>query len=124
MLNKRVASAADAVADVFDGASVMVGGFGEAGSPIELIHALIDQGAKDLTVISNNCGSGEIGLAALLKAKRVTKVICSSISAFTRERGSRSANSITKEKSDFTLSMPIGPASAASSASVPLAVIE
>ena len=77
MLNKRVASAADAVADVFDGASVMVGGFGEAGSPIELIHALIDQGAKDLTVISNNCGSGEIGLAALLKAKRVTKVICS-----------------------------------------------
>ncbi len=77
MLNKRIASAADAVADVFDGATVMVGGFGEAGSPIELIHALIDQGAKDLTVISNNCGSGEIGLAALLKAKRVTKVICS-----------------------------------------------
>ncbi|MEQ9617130.1 MAG: 3-oxoacid CoA-transferase subunit A [Phycisphaerales bacterium] len=77
MLNKRVESVHDAVADVFDGASVMVGGFGEAGSPIELIHALIDTGAKDLTVISNNCGSGEVGLAALLKARRVTKVICS-----------------------------------------------
>ena len=55
----------------------MVGGFGEAGSPIELIHALIDQGATDLTVISNNTGSGEVGLAALLKAGRVSKVICS-----------------------------------------------
>ena len=77
MIDKRVASVADAVADVFDGATVLVGGFGEAGSPIELIHALIDQGAGDLTVISNNCGSGEVGLAALLKARRVTKVICS-----------------------------------------------
>jgi len=55
----------------------MVSGFGEAGSPIELIHALIDQGAKDLTVVSNNCGSGEVGLAALLKAGRVRKVVCS-----------------------------------------------
>jgi len=77
MIDKRVASPAEAVADVFDGASVLIGGFGEAGSPIELIHALIDQGAGDLTVISNNCGSGEVGLAALLKAKRVTKVVCS-----------------------------------------------
>ena len=77
MIDKQVSNAADAVADVFDGATVMVGGFGEAGSPIELIHALIDQGAKELTVISNNCGSGEVGLAALLKARRVTKVICS-----------------------------------------------
>jgi 3-oxoadipate CoA-transferase alpha subunit len=77
MLNKRAESIRDAVADVFDGATIMVGGFGEAGSPIELIHALIDQGAKDLTIVSNNCGSGEVGLAALLKAKRVTKVICS-----------------------------------------------
>jgi 3-oxoadipate CoA-transferase alpha subunit len=55
----------------------MIGGFGEAGSPVELIHALIDQGASDLTVISNNTGSGEVGLAALLKERRVTKVICS-----------------------------------------------
>ncbi len=77
MINKQVASAAQAVADVFDGATVMVGGFGEAGSPIELIHALIDQGATDLTVVSNNTGSGEVGLAALLKAGRVSKVVCS-----------------------------------------------
>ncbi|MEM7227231.1 MAG: 3-oxoacid CoA-transferase subunit A [Planctomycetota bacterium] len=76
-MDKRIGSPAEAVADVFDGATVLIGGFGEAGSPIELIHALIDQGAEDLTVISNNCGSGEVGLAALLKAKRVTKVICS-----------------------------------------------
>lgn len=55
----------------------MVGGFGEAGSPIELIHALIDHGATDLTVISNNAGSGEVGLAALIRAGRVAKIICS-----------------------------------------------
>ncbi len=77
MIDKRVGSASEAVADVPDGATVMIGGFGEAGSPIELIHALIDQGASDLTVISNNTGSGEVGLAALLKAGRVSKVICS-----------------------------------------------
>ena len=77
MINKRVPSAADAVADVFDGATVMIGGFGEAGSPIELIHALIDQGATNLTVINNNPGSGEVGLAALIKAKRVSHMICS-----------------------------------------------
>ncbi|MDF1808644.1 MAG: 3-oxoacid CoA-transferase subunit A [Phycisphaerales bacterium] len=77
MINKHVSSAAEAVRDVFDGATVMVSGFGEAGSPIELIHALIDQGATDLTVVSNNTGSGEVGLAALLKAGRVSKVICS-----------------------------------------------
>lgn len=77
MINKQVPSVSDAVADVFDGATIMVSGFGEAGSPIELIHALIDQGAKNLTIVSNNCGSGEVGLAALLKAERVRKVICS-----------------------------------------------
>ncbi len=77
MNDKRVLNAARAVADITDGSSIMVGGFGEAGSPIELIHALIDQGATDLTVISNNAGSGEVGLAALLKARRVSKVICS-----------------------------------------------
>jgi 3-oxoadipate CoA-transferase alpha subunit len=77
MINKRVNSPAAAVADIHDGATVMIGGFGEAGSPIELIHALIDKGAKRLTVISNNTGSGEVGLAALLKAERVAKVICS-----------------------------------------------
>lgn len=77
MINKQVPSVAEAVADVFDGATVMIGGFGEAGSPIELIHALIDQGARGLTVVSNNTGSGEVGLAALLKAERVAKIICS-----------------------------------------------
>ncbi len=77
MINKRVASPAAAVADIPDGATIMIGGFGEAGSPIELIHALIDQGARGLTVISNNTGSGEVGLAALLKAERVSKVVCS-----------------------------------------------
>ncbi len=77
MIDKRVSSATDALADVSDGATIMIGGFGEAGSPVELIHALIDQGARDLTVISNNTGSGEVGLAALLKERRVTKVVCS-----------------------------------------------
>jgi 3-oxoadipate CoA-transferase alpha subunit len=77
MINKQVGSAAEAVADIFSGATVMVGGFGEAGSPIELIHALIDQGASDLTVVNNNTGSGEVGLAALIKAGRVSKMICS-----------------------------------------------
>ncbi|GAB5495663.1 MAG: 3-oxoacid CoA-transferase subunit A [Phycisphaerales bacterium] len=77
MINKQVASAAEALADVRDGATVMIGGFGEAGSPVELIHALIDQGAKDLTVVSNNAGSGEVGLAALIKSERVSKVVCS-----------------------------------------------
>jgi 3-oxoadipate CoA-transferase alpha subunit len=77
MIDKQVSSVSEAVADVFDGATVMIGGFGEAGSPIELIHALIDQGATDLTVVNNNTGSGEVGLAALIKAGRVSKMICS-----------------------------------------------
>lgn len=77
MINKQVSSVAEAVRDVFDGATILVSGFGEAGSPVELIHALIDQGATDLTIVSNNTGSGEVGLAALLKAGRVSKVICS-----------------------------------------------
>jgi 3-oxoadipate CoA-transferase alpha subunit len=77
MINKIVASPAEAVADIFDGAKIMISGFGEAGSPIELIHALIDQGAKDLTIISNNTGSGHVGLASLIEHKRVKKMICS-----------------------------------------------
>ena len=77
MIDKQVSSLAEAVADVHDGATVMIGGFGEAGSPVELIHALIDQGATDLTVVNNNTGSGEVGLAALIKAGRVSKMICS-----------------------------------------------
>jgi 3-oxoadipate CoA-transferase alpha subunit len=77
MINKLVESPREAIEDIFDGATVMVGGFGEAGSPIELLHALIDHGATDLTVVNNNTGSGEVGLAALIKAGRVAKMICS-----------------------------------------------
>jgi 3-oxoadipate CoA-transferase alpha subunit len=77
MINKIVKSAREAVADIHDGATVMIGGFGEAGSPIELIHALIDQGAKNLTVVSNNAGSGNVGLAALIENRQVKKIICS-----------------------------------------------
>jgi 3-oxoadipate CoA-transferase alpha subunit len=77
MIDKTVEDLTVAVGDITDGATVMVGGFGEAGSPIELIHALIDHGAKDLTVINNNTGSGEVGLAALIKAGCVAKMICS-----------------------------------------------
>ena len=77
MIDKTVGDYEAAVAGVFDGASVMIGGFGTAGMPDGLIDALIAQGATDLTVINNNAGNGETGLAALLKAKRVRKIICS-----------------------------------------------
>jgi 3-oxoadipate CoA-transferase alpha subunit len=77
MLDKRVESLAAAVADIHDHATVMIGGFGEAGSPIELIHALIDQGATRLTVVNNNTGSGHVGLAALIESGRVARMICS-----------------------------------------------
>ncbi|WP_297089831.1 3-oxoacid CoA-transferase subunit A [uncultured Draconibacterium sp.] len=77
MINKQVQSVKEAVSDIFDGAIVMISGFGEAGSPVELIHALVDQGAKDLTVVSNNAGSGHVGLAALIENRQVRKIICS-----------------------------------------------
>jgi len=77
MINKHITSPAQAVADIYDGATVMIGGFGEAGSPIELIHALIDHGARNLTVVNNNTGSGHIGLAALIENGQVGKMICS-----------------------------------------------
>jgi 3-oxoadipate CoA-transferase alpha subunit len=77
MIDKQVASVADAVAGTPDGATVMIGGFGGAGQPNELIDALIAQGAKDLVIVNNNAGNGETGLAALLKAGRVRKIICS-----------------------------------------------
>ncbi|WP_432991906.1 3-oxoacid CoA-transferase subunit A [Dactylosporangium sp. CA-233914] len=70
-------TADDAVAGIADGSTVLVGGFGLAGMPFDLIEALIRQGATDLTIVSNNAGNGEVGLAALLKAGRVRKVICS-----------------------------------------------
>lgn len=77
MIDKTYESLERAVADVPDGATVMIGGFGNAGMPSALIDALIAQGARELTIVNNNAGNGETGLAALLKAKRVRKIICS-----------------------------------------------
>ena len=77
MINKFVESVAEALADTPDGATVLIGGFGTAGIPDELIEGLLVQGAKDLTVVNNNAGNGDQGLAALLKAGRVRKVLCS-----------------------------------------------
>ena len=77
MIDKQFSTLAEAVADVPDGATVMVGGFGTAGLPDELVQALIDQGARGLTIVNNNAGNGETGLAALIAARRVQKVICS-----------------------------------------------
>ena len=77
MIDKTVASPSAAVADIQDGATVMIGGFGTAGMPAELIDALIARGARDLTIVNNNAGNGDMGLALLLKAKQVRKIICS-----------------------------------------------
>lgn len=77
MIDKTIASVHEAVAAIPDGAVVMIGGFGEAGSPIELIHALIDHGARDLVAINNNTGNGDVGLAALIRNGQVRKMICS-----------------------------------------------
>ena len=77
MIDKTVATAAAAVADIHDGATVMIGGFGTAGMPSELIDALIAHGARELTIVNNNAGNGDVGLALLLKAKKVRKIICS-----------------------------------------------
>jgi 3-oxoadipate CoA-transferase alpha subunit len=77
MINKVVATAAAAVADIPNGATVMIGGFGTAGMPSELIDALIAKGSKDLTIVNNNAGNADTGLAALLKARQVKKIICS-----------------------------------------------
>ena len=77
MIDKIALSIADALAGVRHGATVLIGGFGTAGIPNELIDGLIEQGASDLTIVNNNAGNGETGLAALLKAGRVRKIICS-----------------------------------------------
>lgn len=76
-MDKTIASLAEAVAPIGDGATVMIGGFGGSGAPIELIHALIDHGPKNLTVINNNAGNGHVGLAALIEQGLVRKLICS-----------------------------------------------
>jgi 3-oxoadipate CoA-transferase, alpha subunit len=77
MIDKIVSTPEQTLADVPDGATVMIGGFGTAGLPNELLDALIAQGAKDLTIVNNNAGNGDTGLAALLAAGRVRKIICS-----------------------------------------------
>src|SRR5438046_5570727 len=77
MVNKLFASPEAALADIPDGSTIMIGGFGNAGMPAELIDALIAQGARELTIVNNNAGNADTGLAALLKAKRVRKILCS-----------------------------------------------
>jgi len=77
MIDKIVASVADAVSGIPDGATVLIGGFGGAGTPAELIEGLIEQGARDLTVVANNAGRGEVGLARLLMLGRVRRIVCS-----------------------------------------------
>src|SRR3954470_17432291 len=77
MIDKSFASAEAALADMPDGATVMIGGFGGAGMPVALIDALIAQGARELTIVNNNAGNADTGLAALIGAKRVRKILCS-----------------------------------------------
>ena len=77
MIDKLLGSAAEAVAPIEDGSTIAIGGFGGAGQPEDLIDALIEQGARDLTLVSNNAGNGDVGIAALLKAGRVRKILCS-----------------------------------------------
>ena len=77
MIDKRVDNLEVALSGIEDGSTILVGGFGNAGSPIRLLEALIEQGAKELTIVSNNAGEGKFGLAALMKAGRISKVICS-----------------------------------------------
>jgi len=77
VIDKTVLTVAEAVGDIPDGATIMIGGFGRAGQPVELIDALIAHGARDLTIVNNNAGNGDTGLAALLANKQVRKIICS-----------------------------------------------
>jgi 3-oxoadipate CoA-transferase, alpha subunit len=84
MLDKRVDSLEDAVAGVRDGSTVLIGGFGASGVPVELTHALLEQGARDLTLVTNNAGSGDTDVAALLRQRRVRKIVCS----YPRSKGS------------------------------------
>ena len=94
MIDKIVQSCADAMADVPDGATVLIGGFGTAGLPNELVEALLEQGATDLVVVNNNAGNGDRGLAALLAAGRVRKIVCS----FPRQADSWHFDRLYREK--------------------------
>ncbi|TWE11367.1 3-oxoacid CoA-transferase subunit A [Rudaeicoccus suwonensis] len=77
MQTQQLTDVDEAVSDIADGATVMIGGFGAAGQPVELIDALIRRGATDLTVVNNNAGNGDVGLAALIERRRVRRIICS-----------------------------------------------
>src|SRR5690606_24514106 len=77
MLDKTIGSLEEAVADVHDGATLLIGGFGASGVPTQLVCALLDQGARDLVVVNNNAGNGPVGLSQLVEAGRVRKMICS-----------------------------------------------
>ncbi len=84
MIDKFVRTVADALADIRDGSTVLLGGFGAVGQPSQLIDGLIEQGAKDLTVVANNAGNGRVGLARLMELGRVRRIVCS----FPRSAGS------------------------------------
>ena len=77
MIDKRVASLAEAVGGVRDGDTVLVGGFGNSGVPVELVHAVLELGPRDLTIVTNNAGSGETDIPALIRERRVRKIVCS-----------------------------------------------
>ena len=77
MIDKRVADLAAAVEGIEDGATVLVSGFGDSGVPVELVHALLDRGTTDLTIVTNNAGAGETDVAALIREKRVRRIVCS-----------------------------------------------
>ena len=95
MIDKQVASVDAAVADVADGMTVMIGGFGNAGMPVELIDALLRQGARELTIVNNNAGQADMGLALLIRERRVRKIICS----FPRQTDSWHFDKLYREKS-------------------------
>jgi len=95
MIDKVSASVEAALRDVPDGATVMIGGFGGAGQPAELIDALIAQGARDLTIVNNNAGNGEVGLAALLKTGA-----CARSSAASRVRSTRRSSMACSRRQD------------------------
>lgn len=93
MINKTQLSMVDAIAQIKDGSTIMIGGFGPAGQPAELIEALIEHGPRDLTIVSNNAGNGDTGLALLIKARLVRKMICS----FPRQHDSWHFDSLYRE---------------------------
>ena len=101
MINKVVSSPEAALADVSDGATIMIGGFGTAGMPEALVDAVIAQGAGNLTVVCNNAGNGETGLAALLKTRRVRKILCCSPVRAIRTCSTRSTGPATSSSRLF-----------------------